>query len=380
MKKLMLFVLSCAACLLLCSSVFAQGDVTGTYQGTLAVGKGLRLVVKISKAPDGSLTSNVFSIDQGGAALPVKSTTLTGNVLKIDQPALSASFEGKVSPDFKTITGTFTQGSPFPLVLTRATPDTAWVIPEAPKPVPPMAKDANPAFEVATIKPSAPDAKGKGIGALPNGETRTVNTSLDDLIGFAYGVQVKQIVGGTEWMETDKYDLTGKPDTAGTPDDRQFKLMLQKLLAERFGLKFHREPKQLSAYVLTAPQGAEKLKVNDSGGTLPGLFFRIGNGVTLNVQNALIVDFTDLLQGAVVDRPVVNRTGLTGRYDFQLKFTPDDSMMGGLGLKLPPTPEGQEAPPGLFAAIPAQLGLKIEAEKTAVSALVIDHVNKPTDN
>jgi uncharacterized protein (TIGR03435 family) len=71
---------------------------------------------------------------------------------------------------------------------------------------------------------------------------------------------------------------------------------------------------------------------------------------------------------------------LTGRYDFQLKFTPDDSMMGGLGLKLPPTPEGQEAPSGLFAAIPAQLGLKIEAEKTAVSALVIDHVNKPTDN
>ena len=161
MKKLWPFVASCVACMVLCGSAFAQ-DITGTYQGTIALGKGLRIVLKIAKSDDGKgFKTTLYSIDQPQAPpLPAKTTTLTGGTLKIDIPQMGGSYEGKVSPDFQTITGTLNQGAGIPLNLVKATDATAWVIPEPPAKIPPMDKNANPSFDVATIKPSAPDAKG----------------------------------------------------------------------------------------------------------------------------------------------------------------------------------------------------------------------------
>ena len=156
--------------------------------------------------------------------------------------------------------------------------------------------------------------------------------------------------------------------------------MLQKLLADRFKLKFHNDKKELSVYALEPGKAAPKLEKSDSDQQLPGLGFAVNNGVTLNAVNAKLADFTDLLQSNVVDRPVLDKTGVEGRYNFKISFTPDDSMMNGLALKLPPTPEGKEAPPNLFTAVQDQLGLKLEAVKAQTPVLIVDHVEKPSDN
>ena len=155
--------------------------------------------------------------------------------------------------------------------------------------------------------------------------------------------------------------------------------MLQKLLADRFQLKFHRDKKDLSAYVLTVAKSGPKLKKSEGDPNgLPGLFFR-GLGV-LTVQNATMPDFTHLMQSAVMDRPVVDQTALAGRWDFVLKWTPDESQFSGMGMKVPPPSEAADAPPPLFTAIQEQIGLKLDAGKVPVEVLVLDRVEKPSEN
>src|SRR4029079_2793153 len=110
----------------------------------------------------GGLTAVIYSIDQGGQALAASSLTLEGATVKIGLPAIGGGYEGKLSGDGRAIVGTFTQaGMSLPLTLSRATADTAWTIPAPPAALAPMAAAISPAFEVATIKPSDPDAQGK---------------------------------------------------------------------------------------------------------------------------------------------------------------------------------------------------------------------------
>jgi len=158
-----------------------------------------------------------------------------------------------LSGDGTTINGTFTQGSPLPLVLVKATPGTEWAIPDAPPPPKVMAANANPSFEVASIKPSVPESRGMAITVGRGGANtfNTLNTPVSELMKFAFGIHVKQVVGGPSWLDSDKFDIVAKPDTAGMPNATQLRSMVQKLLAERFGLVFHREKKELSAYVIT---------------------------------------------------------------------------------------------------------------------------------
>ncbi len=136
----------------------APQGIADTWQGTLHAGRDLRTVVKISKADDGGYKAVFYSIDQGGDGLPVTKITLDGTTVKMSLTMIGGTYEGKLSPDGKTITGTWTQGpNPLPLVLTRATPETEWTIPPPTPKLPPMDANANPSFEVATIKPSKPD-------------------------------------------------------------------------------------------------------------------------------------------------------------------------------------------------------------------------------
>ena len=112
--------------------------------------------------------------------------------------------------------------------------------------------------------------------------------------------------------------------------------------------------------------------------TKEGLFF--GPIGTLNVHNAPMLDFTQLLQASLLDRPVVDQTGLAGRWDFVLKWTPDESQFETMGVKGPPPSDAADAPPPLFTAIREQLGLKLSSEKTLVDIIVIDHVDHPSPN
>ncbi|HEY6338574.1 MAG TPA: TIGR03435 family protein [Candidatus Sulfotelmatobacter sp.] len=353
-------------------------NIADTWQGTLHAGRDLRTVVKISKADDGGYKAVFYSIDQGGDGIPVTKITLEGTIVKMSLTAVGGSYEGKLSSDGKSIVGNWTQGTPLPLNLTRATSETEWTIPAPTPKMPPMDANADPSFEVATIKPSKPDEPGKAFLVRGN-RFKTVNTTLSELISFAYGVHSKQVIGAPAWTGTDKFDIDAQPDGEGAPSDKQWKGMLQKLIVERFKLTFHRDKKELSVYVLSvAKNGAKLTKSDGDPNGLPGLFFRqLG---ALNVRNANMADFTGLMQNAVLDRPVVDQTGLTGRFDFTLNWTPDDSQFGGMGAKIPPSTDSANAPPPLYTAIQEQIGLKLEATKAPADVIVVDRVEQPSAN
>ena len=377
MKNLLL---ATVALVMLSAGAAHAQDITGTWQGTLqAGGRELRIVMKISNADGAGLKALMYSIDQGGQGMAASSVALQGSTVRIAVAGLGASYEGRLNADATSMTGTWTQGpSPAPLNLKRVNSDTAWAIPEPPAQMTPMAANANPVFDVATLKPSNPDAPGKAF-MVRGRQFATLNTTLSDMITFAYGVHPRQVTNGPDWLEKDKYDLTAKPDGVGQPNGEQWKVMVQKLLADRFKLAFHRDKKELSVYALVVGKTPHKLtrSEGDPNG-LPGMFFR-GLGV-LPVRNANMGDFAGVMQTAVLDRPVVDQTGLTGRWDFTLTWTPDDSQFGGRGGQAPPPADNVAAPPGLFTAIQEQLGLKLESTKAPVEVLVIDRAEKPTEN
>lgn len=350
-------------------------DITGTWQGTLQPpdSQPRREVIKIQS--DGStLGATFYSIDQ--TPQPFAATvTRQGASTTISVPALSGTYEGRLTADGTAIDGTWTRnGQTLPLNLKRVTGDAAWAIPTAPAPPTPMAADANPSFEVATIKPSKPDAPGFGI-FVRGRQLSTLNTTVSDMVTFAYGLHARQIVGAPTWFEQDKYDVLAVPAGEGQPNDRQWRTMLQKLLADRFRLVFHRDKKELSAYAIVVVEKtvAKLAKSADDPSGLPALGFRaLGN---LNARNSAMTDFAGLLQAMVLDRPVVDQTALSGRFDFTLLWTPDQSEFGGRG---PAATNDLNAPPGLFTAIQEQLGLKLDPTKAMVDVLVIDRVERPT--
>ncbi|MGB6742573.1 MAG: TIGR03435 family protein [Terracidiphilus sp.] len=355
-------------------------DIADTWQGTLHAGEhDLRTVVKITKNDKGGYKAVFYSIDQGGQPLPVDSITLDGATVKMKLNLISGTFEGKLSEDGKTIDGNWTQGpSPLPLTLARTTPDNAWPIPEPPKA---MAADADPSLDVATIKPSNPTARGKGFG-FQGTHFRTFNTNLNDLIAFAYGLHSKQIVGAPDWFGTELYDIDGVPDTPGRPNLKQMGVMVQKLLADRCALKFHHDTKELSVYAITvASSGPKMTKTTAAVNDPQGFGFR-GLG-DLIVRNMDMKDFATWMQSGVMDKPVVDQTGLKDRYDFTLKWTPDDSQFaqfrGAVNMP-PPKADDPNAPPSLYTAVQETLGLKIEATKAPDDVIVIDHVEKPSAN
>jgi uncharacterized protein (TIGR03435 family) len=358
----------------------AKGDISGDWQGTLQAGRSLRTILQIAKTDKG-WSAKMYSIDQGGQPINASSATLDGSTFKYSVDLIGGSYQGTLNADGNSIVGSWTQGpNPIPLTFVRATKETAWEIPALRPPPKPMKEDADPSFDVATIKPNNSGASSMQ-GLTMNGRNfATRNSSLADLIGFAYEVQMKQIVGGPDWLDKDRYDIAAVPDQEGAPNVQQLRLMVQKLLASRFNLKFHHDQRDLSAYVLTVGKNGQKLTPTQLKGSLPGMGMRPGpTGLMLVMANAKLTDFTGFLQMLVLDRPVVDRTGITGRFDYNVTFTPDDSEFNGHPPKLPQT-ETSDSAPNLFAAIQEQLGLKLDAQKTSVDVIAIDHVEKPSAN
>jgi len=376
MKRLVLWVIVAAA--MSPATLWAQ-DITGTWQGSLQppnAPNALRLVMKISKEAD-QLKAVLYSIDQGAQPTNAGAVTFQSSVLKVTIPAINGSYEGKMSADGNSIVGTLTQGGQLPMTFNRATAQTAWAIPEAPPPPKPMADTANLAFEVATIKPADPENRGASMLVGRNGGNlfTTTNSTFNSLMTMAYGLHASQIVNGPSWLESERFDIIAKPEDAGIPNITQLKIMVQKLLAERFGLSFHLEKREISAYVITVGKSGPKLTKNESGGNLPGFGGR-GPGA-FGVRNSTMVEFAGFLQGGTLDRPVVDKTGLPGKYDFTLEFRPSATQVAAGAGQLPPEVEARA---DFFTAIQEQLGLKIESTRTPVDVYVIDKVQKPSDN
>ncbi len=369
MKKLIAFAM------LASGALFAQ-DVTGTWQGTLSVqGRDLRVMFKITKNGD-KLAGNMYSIDQTPQPIPMSSVVLQGGMLKFQIPGAAANYEGKLDSDGVNATGNWTQGQPIPLNLKHVKDAEAWEIPKPAAPAKQLKRD-DVSFEVATIKPSRPDAQGFGI-TLRGRDVITINTPLAQVIEFVYELHPRQLTGGPAWVESDRFDIEGKPEGEGMPNVVQMRTMLKKLLADRFQLKFHTEQKELSVFALGLAKNGSKLTPSGATDSLPGMGFR-GLG-DMFVRNATMKDFAGTMQQFVVDRPVVDQTGLTGRYDFALKWATDETQFGGRGGRgAVPQVNGGDAP-DLFSAIQEQLGLKMTATKTAVDVMVIDKAEKPSAN
>jgi uncharacterized protein (TIGR03435 family) len=237
---------------------------------------------------------------------------------------------------------------------------------EASQPPKMMAADAHPVFEVATIKPSDPKAGGGGFH-LVGRHVLMKNESLDNLIALAYGVQVKQVVGGPAWFETEHYDIDGVPDVEGQPNLKQIQGMYQELLTDRFKLALHRDTQELPVYELVVLKAGPKLA--KSKGDPNGMPEQRGGARAMTFTNTSMVDLALMLE-FMMDRPVLDKTGLEGRFDFVLGWTPMDAA----------ETTDPNAPPGMFTAIQEQLGLKLEAVRAPAEVLVVDTVERPSGN
>jgi uncharacterized protein (TIGR03435 family) len=368
------------------SALLAQG-VSGTWQGTLKVNGpngsvDLRTVMKISRADNESLKGVFYTIDLDPTPINITSITLKGSAVKVSITQMNVTFEGTLSVDGNTIGGKWTQGGlALPLNLVRSTDQTAWAIPEPPPPPLTMPATAKPEFTVATIKPSSPDAPRGGYG-FRGQDVTTTNVTVNWMIKLAYNIHARQIEGGPAWLDSAKYDTVGRPDTPGQPSRDQMKLMVQKLLTDRFQLKFHTEKKELPVYAMVVLKTGAKITLSAADpNAFPGIGFGQGPGVlSLTGRNATLDQMVNALQSNVLDKPVVNQTGLIGRYDFALKFTPDATQIANFGAGAPGNAADLDAPPDIFAAFQQQLGLKLESTKAAVDVMVIEKIERPSEN
>jgi uncharacterized protein (TIGR03435 family) len=355
-----------------------KNGIVGTWQGTahLQNGRDWRLVLKIAKNDKDALNGTMYLLDDAGRSIAASSVSFANGTLRFANDFPGFTYEGKLAADGNSIAGTITQNGSFPLVLERATPDTAWTIPAPPPRLPPMAADAHPAFEVATIKPGPAGSRQMGF-RMRGAELSIQNLSLEDVIKFAWQVQSREIVGAPAWMSTDKWDIEAKPDTPGMPSSDQMREMIQKLLADRFALRFHQQTQEMAAYILTVGKDGPRLTKSSDSSIMGG--FTMGPLGVMHAGGASMNDFVHVLQGDILDRPVVDKTGLTGRWNFTLKWLPDETQFAGVKAPRPADDDANPLPP-LFTAIQEQLGLKLEAQKADVPVLVIDHVDHPTPN
>ena len=238
------------------------------------------------------------------------------------------------------------------------------------------------AFEVAAIHQDNTSADGHHHIYNDPGQShfRTINVSLKELLQFAYDIPKSQIFGGPRWFDSATFDIDAKADAsvdkqlqALRPDQarHQKQLMVQTLLADRFQLTVHQETRQLPVYSLVVAKGGPKFKPSEANGTT------IDTGRSrIHVQgsdNTIALLTRELAQS--LGRVVLDNTGIDGRYDLRLWWTPDDSpppMLNGA-----PDPN---APPEMFAAIQEQLGLKLESTKGQVPVIVVDHAAMPSVN
>jgi len=249
--------------------------------------------------------------------------------------------------------------------------------PQTPAPAVPLRPHFE-AFDVATVKPIEADAKAGRFFKM-EGQNRWIatNYTLKNLIALAYDLNPRTISGGSGWVDSQQFNIE-----AITPGDvRPVRLeqmqMLRVLLTERFKLTFHRQQKEFSIYELSIAKGGPKLKAAAQPNDPPQLIGIVYPGkIEVPATSVTMDDFVAMLQRATLDRPTVNKTGLTGKYDFTLTWAQDETQYGG---EVPKAPDDAQVPP-LFTAIQEQLGLKLEATHGMVSALVIDNADRPLPN
>lgn len=233
----------------------------------------------------------------------------------------------------------------------------------------------DPSFEVASIKPTAPDDRsGRFLTMQGAHQFVAKGYTLKFMVAAAYNLPPRLIAGGPAWADSDRYDIVAATPGDGRPTLDQQMAMLRSLLTERFKLAIHRESRELPVYELTTTKRGAKLENSTATDAQPILVNKVfPTHIELPARNATMAQFASMLQRSVLDRPVVDRTGLTGRYDFNLEWTPDETQFDG---RLPASLTTSGEKPDLFAALDA-IGLKLEGSRGSVDVIVIDRVDRP---
>ena len=260
----------------------------------------------------------------------------------------------------------------------------------------------SPVYEVASIKPNKSGDNRIRMMYSPDGLSATGGT-VQMLIMSAYGISPHQISGAPSWLNSEGYDIEAKMDSSTadelrklSDDERrdQRQRMLQALLADRFKLTIHHESKELPVYALVVAKDGPKFQEAKPGDAYPNGIkgpdghsgmgtMMMGNG-TLTGQGVPLMNLVRFLTREL-GRTVIDKTGLTSKYDFTLKWTEERQapMFRGTEGSQPGT-GGTAAPessgPSIFTAVQEQLGLKLESQKGPVEILIIDHVEKPSEN
>lgn len=219
-------------------------------------------------------------------------------------------------------------------------------------------------FEVASIKPND-SGSGRGTETTGPGRVTCVNTSISSLIQQAFGIRAFQISDAPGWVSSDLFDLTATTGTSKDLSDIELEPYFESLLAERLHLKYHRETKEMQVYALGVAKTGSKMTAHAGGGD-NSTHINSGPAKTLMQSTNISMRVLANTLGGRLDRMVIDNTGLTGGYDLTLEWAPN------------PSPDSTE--PSLFTALQEQLGLKLESTKAPVEIIVIDNIERPSEN
>lgn len=238
-------------------------------------------------------------------------------------------------------------------------------------------------FEVATIKPNAANDGRFMIRPLPGGGLTISGVSLRMLIMEAYDVRAFQVSGGPGWMSTERWDIEAKAEgVQGQLPIGQTLKMLRALITDRFHLELHHETKEMTIYALVVGKNGSKLAPHTGEPPSPTDRLRMRPGSISAKQAGIAALVRQLIPQ--LGRPVIDKTGLTGQYDFTLEWMPEPGQGGPESLGLPPDsrlpPPSDSNGPSIFTAVQEQLGLRLDAQKGPVDIIVVDRVEKPEEN
>lgn len=234
-------------------------------------------------------------------------------------------------------------------------------------------------FEVASLKPTEPSYSGRTIRAPRDGNSLFIRgLSPGELIRLAFGpgggvsLPPDLMIGGPRWIEDGRYDVDAK--ASGVTSQQQRLEMLKTLLVERCRLEFHYETRQASVYLLTVGKSGVRMKARSPGDGGEPFTIRDTGDLHFLFRDTSVNRLSQLLASQVLNRPVLDRTGLSGTFDFELAWNPDETQFGGAIHGRPDSDL-----PDLLTAIRG-LGLRLESAKEPVQHLVIDHLEKPSAN
>lgn len=217
-------------------------------------------------------------------------------------------------------------------------------------------------FDVASVNPSEPGSQvSNSLYTDRSGGLHVENYALRGIILFAYDLRDFELIGAPGWIDTTRYDIVAKTATPQTGDE-QFRERIRSLLASRFGLVVHHETRQLTSYVMTVAKDGPKLKAV----VTPGEQYGFRGGAGHNRGFAITMPMFAKELGRLTGRPVLDKTGLEGNYDYVLEWSVDS--------------DASTTGPSVFTALQEQLGLRLESVKAPVDTLVIDHIERPSQN